>query len=71
MDLVKDPTPNKEHACYLKHRIVNGKPCIEVTLFNAANPQASNKAVDQSTFVIPYEEVIMWRIIKEWIYDDN
>jgi hypothetical protein len=60
--------PKKEHSVYIKHKLINEKPFIELTLFNKENELDSGKAVDQSTFS-PTENETLWKVIMGWMYE--
>lgn len=60
--------PREGHSVFVQHKIINGQPFLEVTIYNKDNPHGSGHAVDQTTFR-PTENETMWKIINRWMYE--
>jgi hypothetical protein len=63
-------TPIQDHSIYIKHKIINGQPFLEVTVFNGANTPLFARAVDQTTFS-PAEKDTMQKVIERWMYEKD
>jgi hypothetical protein len=59
--------PIEGHSCYIEHKIINGQPFLELTVFNKENSHGSGHAVDQCTFR-PTENETLFRIVRDWMY---
>lgn len=59
---------NLEHSVYLKPKLINEQPFIEVTIFSGAHPLGSGRAVDQTTVRLTENETL-FKIIKNWLYE--
>lgn len=64
-------TPKEGHAVLINHKIINGQPFLELTLFDKEHTfPPIVKALDHTT-VTPSELETAHNLINQWLYNDN